>query len=183
MPAATQPWLHDLPVMQQSVVLSAIRGPDGAPKHHKAKALIRWFRRCVLISAFDGTALTDPTAPGGGSFTGPIGTLRDWTDSGRQSFTYPNGNWEACIKHHVDDFLDSRDELPFHYYTHAMHAFQILGAKHPDQRIATFWSSVYVRMVNALHVHPETTSEMDARLGDNEAGWQARNDPSSTCSD
>lgn len=59
---ALQDWVINLPLMQQSVLISAIRGPDGVAKKHKCKPLVRWFRRCVLVSAFDGAAITDPRA-------------------------------------------------------------------------------------------------------------------------
>lgn len=161
-------WVQELPLMQQSVLLSAIRNCDGTPKFHKQKALIRWYRRCVLKSAFDGRELTDPRELGGGSFTGPV----------------------EDIHKALDDFLDSRDEMSLHYYAHAMHAFQILGYKYPPMEglpgsgtVRNFWCNAYNRMAHALHLWPETENEMDRRLGDNEAGWRERNDPSSTCSD
>ena len=55
--SVTQEWVHELSLMQQSVLLSAIRGCDGVARHHKSKALVKWYRRCVLLSAFDGRAL------------------------------------------------------------------------------------------------------------------------------
>lgn len=154
-------WVQSLTYMQQSVLLSAIRNADGVAKRHKSKALIRWYRRCVLLSAFDGRELTDPREDGGGSFTGPV----------------------ANIASALDDFIDSRDEMSLHYFAHAMHAFEILGYKHPDHETRAFWYEAYLRMAHALHVWPETIEQLDARLGDNETGWRARNDPSSTCSD
>lgn len=69
--SALQDWVMLLPIMQQSVLMSAIRGPDGIAKKHKCKPLIRWFRRCILLSAFEGIAIDNPYHPGGGSFTGP----------------------------------------------------------------------------------------------------------------
>jgi hypothetical protein len=170
MSAVTQSWLGGLTMMQQSVLLSAIRGCDGIPKLHKAKALVKWYRRCILISAFDGKVLTDPGAAGGGSFTGPcVEYLPDLT-------------WRQQMIPVVNDFLDSRDELPFHYQVHMMHAFEIAGYKHPAPETREFWLGVYARMVAALHLFPESEFEMDARLGDTKAGWEARNDPSTTCS-
>jgi len=148
--------------MQQSVLLSAIRNADGIPKFHKQKQLLRWYRRCVLKSAFDGKELTSPFEEGGGSFTGPIND------------TLPKV---------LDDFIDSRDEMSFHYFMHAMHAFEILGYKHPVVSTREFWLEAYTRMVHCCHLWPETEEQMDSRLGDNEEGWKARNDPSSTCSD
>ena len=66
-----QPWVLNLTYMQQSVLITSVRGPDGIRKDHVAKLLLRWLRRCFLVSAFDGRALTDPVEQGGGSFTGP----------------------------------------------------------------------------------------------------------------
>jgi hypothetical protein len=148
--------------MQQSVLISAIRNSDGVAKFHKQKPLTRWYRRCVLMSAFDQCELHAPGTPGGGSFTGPV----------------------ADIDAALDDFIDSRDEMTLHYYAHAMHAFEILGYKHPEKLYTRpFWHNAYLRMVHALHAWPESEEEMDKRLGDGEANWRARNDPSSTCSD
>ena len=58
--SVTQPWVWSLTFMQQSVLLTAIRGPDGLPKDHITKVLLRWYRRCVLRFAFQGTIFTDP---------------------------------------------------------------------------------------------------------------------------
>lgn len=176
-----QPWVEGLTMMQQSVLLSAIRGPDGVRKRHPCKDLARWFRRCVLLSAFDGKVLGNPHAPGGGSFTGPcridghiVGDLaEDWGDL----------DWCGPMVETVDAFMDSRDELPFHYYVHMMHAFEVLGHKHPDEKIRSFWLKTYERAVHALHVWPETEQQMDRRLGDDVAGWSERSDESAVCSD
>ena len=67
----TQEWTHSLPMMQQTVLLTAIRGADNSPKYGQPKMLIRWYRRCILLSAMDGKVLNDPCSHNGGSFTGP----------------------------------------------------------------------------------------------------------------
>lgn len=170
--SALQDWVMFLPIMQQSVLMSAIRGPDGIAKKHKCKALIRWYRRCILISAFDGIAIDYPYHPGGGSFAGP-------TFNGSQNVS----RWEVAIKPFEDDFVDSRDELPFHYILHFIHAIQIIGNKHPDHRIANYWLSVYTRLVFAMHLRGEGARDMDMRLSDNEENWRAMGDESTTCSD
>ncbi|MGR3280624.1 hypothetical protein ACSYAD_36835, partial [Acaryochloris marina NIES-2412] len=51
--------------------MSAIRGPDWIEEYSSIKMLIRWYRRCILISAIDRKEFTDPCELGGGSFTGP----------------------------------------------------------------------------------------------------------------
>lgn len=180
---ATQDWVHTLSIMQQSVLLSAIRGCDGIAKRHKHKPLVKWYRRCVLLSAFDGRALINPFEPGGGSFTGPIvenlsGPLFEAMPHDVQHNMRCDALQKAC-----DDFIDSRDELPAHYTTHIMHAAEIIGYKHPDAKMREFWCEFYKRLVHALHLWPETETQLDERLGDSFEGWQARNDISTSCSD
>ena len=41
-----QPWVLNLTYMQQSVLITSVRGPDGIRKDHVAKLLLRWLRRC-----------------------------------------------------------------------------------------------------------------------------------------
>jgi hypothetical protein len=160
-PSAAQEWLCTIPVMQQSVLFSGIRGMDGLPKRHDAKQLVRWYRRCVLISAFDGSAIVNPYAEGGGDFTGPL-TL--------------------SLYDAEDAFLRARDEMPLHYFSHMMHAFQILGEHHPDKDISAGWRRVYTRMVAALHLLPEPTYMLNDRLSDNIVEWKAREDCAGGCS-
>jgi hypothetical protein len=163
----TQAWTHELSMMQQSVLLAAVRGPDGTPKYGGgAKMLLRWYRRCVLLSAMDGRVLADPIEPNGGSFTGP--SLQGYDDL---------DPWEDRMQVHVHDYLRSVDALPHHYQMHFMHAVEIVGYKHPDPRIAIFWRQLYLRLVNDFHLHPETEAELDERLGDTREGWAKRADP------
>lgn len=172
MPLSTvQEWVSGLPLMQQAVLLSSIRGPDGIPKFHACKDLIKWYRRCILLSAFDKAILTSPASLGGGSFTGPSVSGPDLSP------------WEERMKPCVDSFMNSRDELPYHFTTHFMHAVEILGYKHPSHRIRAWWNGVYLRMVNALHLSTETEEQMDIRLGDQEDSWRSASDETATCSD
>ncbi len=88
--------------------------------------------------------LSDPLQDGGGSFTGPI------------VIGYPAASWvstvgwEEHIAPFVDHLIEASDELPHHWYMHYMHAAEIVGYNHPDQRIAQFWRGVYERMVHRL---------------------------------
>lgn len=164
----TQPWVHNLPFMQQTVLLTAIRGPDGIAKYHPSKFLLRWFRRCILLSAMDGKALTNPYDSNGGSFTGP-------------SIDRPAvPGWEAAMDEVVSQYLRSLDELPHHFQLHFIHAVEIVGYKHPDRIIRGWWIKTYQRLVHDMHLWPEEADQMDARLGDNRAGWLARNDAATT---
>lgn len=165
-----QDWVTQLTIMQQSVLLCAVRGPDGFAKDHPCKPLLRWYRRCILISAFDRKVITTPYEPGGGSFTGPSYLTSDVS----------GGDWQRTMKEYVDVFIGARDEYHLHFYMHFIHAVEIIGYKHPNYEIRSFWRLVYERMINSLHMLPETEEMMDARLGDCEEGWLGRSDTSET---
>lgn len=158
-----QPWVRELSMMQQTVLLAAIRGPDGIYKDHMVKVLLRWFRRCVLYSAMDHRILSDPFMLGGGSFTGPF----------RPTFKKKTGTMETFDQQR-EEYLRHVDELPHHFQLHLMHAAQIVGYKHPDRKIAKWWLDFYHMIVNDAHLFPEHEAAMDKRLGDNEADWRAR---------
>ena len=170
-----QGWVLGLPMMQQTVLLTAVRGPDGHPKYSDVKLLLRWYRRCLLLSALDGAVLDTPYQDGGGSFTGPSCKLADC-----QGEVKGGGQWESWMPAMhllVDAYLRSVDSLPHHFQMHFMHAVEIMGYKHPAADIASFWASTYIRLVNDMHLHPESEAELDARLGDDRDGWLARADP------
>lgn len=156
-----QDWVHDLTFMQQSVLIAAMRGPDGVEKEHKAKFLCRWLRRCVLISAFDRRVLETPNDPGGGSYTGPSCPTEGEKD------------WEESIEPVVRGYLKNLDSLPHHFHLHFLHAMEILGYKHPDTRIRNFWFRTYFRFAHDMHLGIETEAGLDNRLDDNEAKWRA----------
>src|SRR6185369_1090641 len=135
----TQEWTHSLPMMQQTVLLTAVRGPDGLPKYGSVKMLLRWFRRCTLLSAMDGKALLNPYDNNGGSFTGP-------------SLPEPREPWEHAMNEIVDEYLRPLDAIPHHFQLHFMHAAEIVGYKHPDHRVREWWCGVYLRLVNDMHL-------------------------------
>lgn len=157
MPSVLQDWVMELPYMQQSVLIAAVRGPDGIKKDHPVKVLCRWLRRSFMISAFDRRAKLDPYEEGGGSFTGPCrnNTVRD-------------------IGHALELYVRSIDELPHHFQLHFMHTAEILGYKHPVMWIRIWWMSCYFTIVNDAHLRPESVEDMDKRLSDNEQSWRAR---------
>lgn len=163
--SVTQEWVLSLSLMQQTVLLTAIRGPDGQAKYAGVKMLLRWYRRCVLISALDGCVLTDPISDNGGSFTGPSLKGEDDLDP-----------WCDRMMTHVNAYLRELDAIPHHFQLHFLHAVEIVGYKHPDAMIAGWWLNLYQRLVNDLHLHPETEAELDSRLGDTREGWLARAD-------
>lgn len=169
-----QTWVTSLSFMKQSVLLASIRAADGLPKDHVSKKLLRWYRRCILYSAFESketgtpTVLRTPWAPGGGSFTGPSAPsfyYREMTeDLERRCWL----NFDDV----VDAYLASVDEVPHHFHLHFMHAAEIVGYHHEDLTIRTWWNRFYLRCVNDMHLVPESLEALNARLGDSEENWR-----------
>lgn len=157
MPSVLQPWVEDLTAMQQSVLIAAVRGPDGIRKNHPVKVLCRWLRRSFLLCAFDKVAHLDPLTPCGGSFTGKCQT-----------------DAVTGVDHALTLYLESVDELPHHFQLHFMHAAEILGYKHPDLAVREWWNTTYRRLVSDAHLFIETEQQMDRRLADNEKQWRER---------
>lgn len=149
-----QDWLADLPFMQQTVLLSAIRGCDGKPKEHRTKPLVRWLRRCILKSAVDGSVFTDPVQPGGGEFMRPI-----WTHP-----TMDGADWRDSMGKYVDDYCGDMDDVPMHFHLHFLHATEILGQRHPNLKVRLWWRRTYMKITNAMHLRPEPRAGLDARL-------------------
>ena len=147
-----QEWISSLSLMQQTVLITAVRGADTLPKHHVSKYLLRWYRRCVLISAFDRCVLEDPHDPRGGVFLGPI--CRD--------------NLEEL----ASEYFAAVDEVPHHFHLHLVHAAEVLGYKHPDETTRLWWRNFYFASAAEMHLEPESEVVMDARLGDSLDEWQ-----------
>src|ERR1700722_5271953 len=161
-----QDWTFSLSFMQQSVLITAIRGPDGIHKNHVSKKLIRWLRRCVLISAFDGEVRGTPWEPGGGSFTGPsLPYVENCVTSIR---------WQLLMSEILDLYMLTLDEIPHHFQLHFLHATEILGYRHPERDIMNWWRTVYARLCNDMHLNVETEEQMEHRLGDNERNWRGK---------
>lgn len=177
---AQQEWVTRIPIMQQSVLFAALRAPDGLRKDHPVKVLMRWYRRCVLLSAFDKRALLDPFEDGGGSFTGPFTEAHAREYCGDVGFGgYWRGNFvpydqDAAFNHMRKVYLSHVDEMPHHFQLHLMHAAQIVGVHHPVESIKKWWETFYLMIVNDAHLQPETPAAMNLRLSDNCAEWMAR---------
>lgn len=193
-----QPWVGTLTLMQQTVLLTAIRGPDGVPKYGPTKMLLRWYRRCTLLSAMDQAVLSNPMVAGGGSFTGPSlgvsdlqnrayerGLAREHEERGDPwrltldaaiADQEEEDGWEPLMHGIVGHYLRELDAIPHHFQLHLLHAAEIVGYKHPDRRIRDWWRQTYERLVHDMHLWPETEDQLDRRLGDNRDQWLERND-------
>jgi hypothetical protein len=164
--------------MQQTVLLTAIRGPDGIPKYGPVKMLLRWYRRCILISSLEGCVIDTPYQPlVGGSFMGPSYDPDEVGTPFKRGTHKPDG-WHPFMDDIVSQYLRELDALPHHFQMHLMHAFHIVGCKHPDRLyIGPWFMQTYCRIVNDMHLCIEPEEKMDRRLGDSRDQWLERNDP------
>jgi len=163
--AVLQKWVCRLPFMQQTVILSSIRGPDGAGKYSKVKPLLRWFRRCVLVSSLDGCVLSDPFDRRGGSFMGSSFPMSDefredmgrLSDESREQIFHTVARDEKIrlLKPLVNAYMVSLDELPLHCHVHMLSSAEVLGYKHPSPWIGEFWLSFYRDLANDMHLEIE----------------------------
>ncbi len=144
-----QEWVCELGLRHQGVLMSAVRGCDGALREDDSKWLVRFYRACILNSHCG-----DPR--------------------GAASYMLWPTEWdEAYVK--FDQFKKGGfDHYPMHWLTHFMFAAEIVGYYHPEHQVRNFWNWVYRRMVDKLHLNHETKSQLDERLDADEATFADR---------
>ena len=148
-----QDWVTALPLQQQAVLIMACRGPDGYPKYHPSKHVVRAARGCVLLAAYYGRPLR-------------VGESAD-TFMDMSYVGHPEDEpWRAVVR----QWAEVEDGLPLHFYQHAMQAANILRFQHPDSLVAGRWEQLYLHCCAYLHVPPESRAKFEARLND----WDRR---------
>lgn len=120
-------------------------------------------QQTVLLSALrgcDGRPKEDPSKPVTRAFRATI-LYSAHKNPGDQTFMQSNPH--GAVRAWLNDGVDS---YPMHWLIHFMHAIEIVGYKHPNERVATFWLGVYCQLCDVLHLRPETKSTLDRRLAD-----------------
>ena len=56
--------------------------------------------------------------------------------------------------------------LPQHWYSHAMHALEVIAYRHPQQAVSDQALYLYEKMVDNMHLNIETRDEMIQRLSE-----------------
>lgn len=140
MNSVVQDWVMELPLREQGVLLSAIRGCDTTEKPRvpgvgPIERHLSAYLRFLVLHPADVREVDIP-----GAFMRP-----DYP---------PSDSWKASEMGH----------LPQHYYSHLMHAFQVVGYEHPSFDIRTVCYGIYAKMVHNLHLNIETFGEFRMRL-------------------
>lgn len=153
-------WVMTLPLMQQALLCSAIRGPDGMGKYNNAKVIVRYLRGAILVSArgaifCDGRIEYSDESIANGPF------MINLTDL----YIRPNDGREASkFDYEVLNLLSDWDAHPMHFLMHLIHSAQVIGYKHPNENVRNGWSLFYERACDAFHMGLESEQDMDKRM-------------------
>lgn len=129
-------WVSDLPFMQQALLMTAMRGPDGCRKYNAAKNIVKYMRGAVLKPA--------------GEITG-----------NEDSFMWIN---YALFEEYTTEFFFDNDAYPMHFLMHLFHSAQVVGYNHPDDAIRAAWFRFYVLACKSLHMGIENKKDMNKRM-------------------
>ena len=113
----------------------------------------------VALRGFDGVGKGDPSKPLIKALRATV--LRN-ANPDAKDFMHVDLSWGQ-----VQDFLeDNSHSYPLHWVMHFAHAAEIIGYKHPEASVRTWWIHLYWEVCKILHVTPENEEQLDCRLCD-----------------
>lgn len=140
MSSILQPWVNQLGLRHQGVLVACIRGCDGVIKEDASKPIMRELRGLILIP-FDSREL-------------------EYEKGFMVSF--PSRAAAAAFK----SLRKSLDHYPVHYLFHLLHAMEIVGYYHPSKKVRSLYYERYCGLVKRLHLNPESKAMLDERLNE-----------------
>jgi hypothetical protein len=136
-----QDWVMELPLRYQGTLLTAVRGCDDEPKEWTSTGVA--YSQGRRITAFIRFCFMNPADP------------RE-VDKEEGSFFMSNP---------PDPFKPSSlGHLPQHWYSHIMHALEIIGYCHPDLVLRDKAYKMYYELVHSLHLNCESVTRLHERL-------------------
>lgn len=138
-----QSWVMRLPLREQGTLLTAVRGCDLAPKNwtEQGEPIETTERQ---LTAYIRWAFMNPADP------------REVDIQGAFFRSTP----PAILK------VSALGHYPLHWYTHAMHALEVIAYRHPSHNVSREAVRLYQTMVHNLHLRPESREEMIERLSE-----------------
>lgn len=132
-----------LPLREQGTLLTAVRGCDEEPKNWIARGVAESPGR--RITAFIRWCFMVPV------------DVREVDIPGAFFQSTPPEPFKPSAFGH----------LPLHWYSHIMHALEVIGYRHPDRGgIGAGAWVLYVAMARSMHLHPETVEQFVERLSE-----------------
>lgn len=141
MQSVLQDWVIDLPLRFQGTLLTAVRGCDDEAK--------TW--NSIGVAYSPGRRLTAFIRY---CFMNPADAREIDSEEGAFFMSTPPNPCKPSEFGH----------LPQHWYSHVMHALEIIGYHHPDHLIRAQGYSLYVNFVKNLHLNPEEMDQQYRRL-------------------
>jgi hypothetical protein len=142
MGSVLQEWVENLPLREQGTLLTAVRGCDLEPKAWTATGFSESPGR--RITAFIRWCFMNPADE------------REVDIPGAFFQSLPPENFKPSEFGH----------LPLHWYTHVMHALEVIGYRHPVYNIQMDARALYEAMVHGLHLNVEHSPQMIERLSE-----------------
>lgn len=136
MTSVLQSWVTDLPLRAQGTLLTGIRGCDLTPK----LPLDSTERQLVGYFRFCVMVPADEREVG--------------LEPGAFFQDQPPVSWKPSELGHY----------PLHWFAHLMHCYEVVGYHHPSDEIRDEARGIYERLVDSLHLNPESPAQMFERL-------------------
>lgn len=141
MKSVLQDWVMELPLRFQGTLMTAVRGCDNEPK--------QWVKTGVAYSP--GRKLTAFIR---WCFMNPADAREVDSQEGAFMMSNPPEPFKPSELGH----------LPLHWYTHVMHALEIIGYCHPNKDVKLTALCMYDKMVVTLHLNSESYGQLMTRL-------------------
>lgn len=138
MGSVLQDWVMELPLREQGTLLTGVRGGDLTPK----LPLDSTERQLVGHLRYCILHPADPREVG--------------IEPGAFFQTDPPWSWKASELGHY----------PLHWYSHLMHAYEVVGYRHPDALLRLRALDIYRTLAQSLHLTPESKEQMIERLSE-----------------
>lgn len=134
-----RPWVTELGLREQGTLVTGTRGCDLAPKMplDSIERQLTAYMRWLVGTPYDEREV-DSTI---GCFMRSEPPSRAWRPS-------------------------ELEHYPLHWYAHLMHAFEVVGYRHPEKAHRDACFEIYLLLVHALHLEPESANQMAARLSE-----------------
>lgn len=137
-----QDWVMVLPLREQGTLLTAVRGCDDEPKQWTSRGVAESPGR--RITAYVRWCFMNPADP------------REVDIPGAFFQSQPPSPFKPSEFGH----------LPQHWYSHVMHALEVVAYRHPDRHVAGRALLLYTAMVENMHLNVETPDEFAERLSE-----------------
>lgn len=143
MKSVLQDWVMVLPLREQGVLLTAVRGCDSEPKTWTSTGIA--YSPGRRLTAFIRWCFMNPA------------DIRevDYEEGSFFQSEPPNPFKPSEFGH-----------LPQHWYSHVMHALEVIAYRHPNENTHNIAMHLYIAMVKNLHLEPEGTGRMVNRLSE-----------------